>query len=612
MLPASPTKDTMSGTRQGDLTTMRGAAPEITLAELTVVAVGPEGAKSLPVRRGASVVVGRAHPSDLVVVDGSLSRQHARIHVSEGGDVEVFDLGSTNGTFVGGKRVARARIAIGDTVRLGDVTVLVQSGRGGEAPAGLEGYDRFVLGVEQEIVRAKSFGRPLALLMVTLPRDAKVQANEALAKLAAELRPVDRVGHYAARRAQILAPELGAEGAGGLAERLGRVVPSARVTWATYPEDGTTLDELLDVAREGRTPRRAVAQLADSPAMQKARAEVDRIAASELPVLLLGETGVGKEVLARRVHERSARRNGPFHAVSCAAVAPALLESALFGHERGAFTGAEKTTRGVFEVAQGGTLFLDEVGELTTAAQAALLRVLETRTVARVGSERSIAVDVRVVAATHRNLDAMVERGEFRQDLLFRLEGAAVAIPPLRARTAEIEPLARVFLDEANRQNGRATTGFDAEALAAMHSYAWPGNVRELRNAVARAVVVAEGDVITLADLPERVRKAAAAAGAGGPRYDAAPGPSPTMAPASPPMTAMPAMPGRPGMPAAPGDVGPRDFREHVKNETRALETALIVEALRAHGGNQTAAAKALNLPVRTLTHKMKELGIKR
>jgi transcriptional regulator with PAS, ATPase and Fis domain len=260
------------------------------------------------------------------------------------------------------------------------------------------------------------------------------------------------------------------------------VVPSARVTWATYPEDGTTLDELLDVAREGRTPRRAVAQLADSPAMQKARAEVDRIAASELPVLLLGETGVGKEVLARaRARAQRAAKMGLFHAVSCAAVAPALLESALFGHERGAFTGAEKTTRGVFEVAQGGTLFLDEVGELTTAAQAALLRVLETRTVARVGSERSIAVDVRVVAATHRNLDAMVERGEFRQDLLFRLEGAAVAIPPLRARTAEIEPLARVFLDEANRQNGRATTGFDAEALAAMHSYAWPGNVRELR-----------------------------------------------------------------------------------------------------------------------------------
>ena len=604
----------MSGPRrQGDLTTMRGASPEgLAPPELTVVAIGAEGSKVMPVRRGSGVVVGRAHPSDLVVVDGSLSRQHARIHVSEGGDVEVTDLGSTNGTFVGGRRIDRARIAVGDTVRLGDVTVLVQAGRGAQAPSGLEGYDRFVLGLEQEIVRAKSFGRPLALVMVRLPRDAKVFPHEAFAKLASELRPVDRMGHYGDRQAQILAPELALEGARALAARLTRAVPGVAVSLATYPEDGTTVDELVAVSREGRAPTRAPSPLAESPAMQKARAEVDRIAGSELPVLLLGETGVGKEVLARRVHDQSPRKTGPFHAVSCAAVAPALLESALFGHERGAFTGAEKTTRGVFEVASGGTLFLDEVGELSLAAQAALLRVLETRTVARVGSERAVAVDVRVVAATHRDLDAMVERGEFRQDLLFRLEGAAVAIPPLRARAAEIEPLARIFLDEANKQNSRATTGFAPDALSAMLSYAWPGNVRELRNAMARAVVVAEGDVITLGDLPERVRRAAAAAGAGvggvggaagafgAVRQEPLAGPGATMAPPG----AARAVPG--------GDAGPKDFREHVKNETRALETALIVEALRVCGGNQTAAAKALNLPVRTLTHKMKELGIKR
>jgi len=365
---------------------------------------------------------------------------------------------------------------------------------------------------------------------------------------------------------------------------IARAVPSAKVSVATFPEDGTTVDELVAASRDGVSGSRE-GPVADSAAMRKVRTEIDRLAASELPVLLLGETGVGKELLARRVHDRSARKSGPFHAVSCAAVAPALLESALFGHERGAFTGAEKTTRGVFELASGGTLFLDEVGELTSAAQAALLRVLETRAIVRVGSERPLAVDVRIVAATHRNLDAMVERGEFRQDLLFRLEGAAVAIPPLRARASEIEPLARAFLDESNRANGRACIGFDEEASHAMHAYPWPGNVRELRNAVARAVVVAERDRITLADLPERVRRASAVR-------------LPENASVPPPGL---------GVPSASAD-----FRERVKNETRALEVSLIEAALRTHGGNQTAAARALNLPIRTLSHKMKELGIKK
>ena len=575
--------------KQGDLTTLRGGADaELVEPELSVVVVHAEGAKTMPIARGGTVVVGRAHPADLVVVDGSLSRQHARVRVSSSGEVEVEDLGSTNGTFAGGKRVQRVRVAVGETVRLGDVTVLVQAGRGGPAPSGLEGYDRFILAVEQEIVRAKTFGRPAALLMVRLvpgpPGQPVATAHERFTRIAAELRPVDRMGLYAQGQIQILAPEVGPDAARNLAAMIARAVPSAKVSVATFPEDGTTVDELVAASRDGVSGSRE-GPVADSAAMRKVRTEIDRLAASELPVLLLGETGVGKELLARRVHDRSARKSGPFHAVSCAAVAPALLESALFGHERGAFTGAEKTTRGVFELASGGTLFLDEVGELTSAAQAALLRVLETRAIVRVGSERPLAVDVRIVAATHRDLDAMVERGEFRQDLLFRLEGAAVAIPPLRARASEIEPLARAFLDESNRANGRACVGFDEEASHAMHAYPWPGNVRELRNAVARAVVVAERDRITLADLPERVRRASAVR-------------LPANASVPPP-----------GLGVASGSA---DFRERVKNETRALEVSLIEEALRTHGGNQTAAARALNLPIRTLSHKMKELGIKK
>lgn len=579
--------------KQGDLTTLRGGdglGPQVPEPELSVVAVSTSGAKSMPIARGSSLVLGRAHPADLVVVDASLSRQHARISVSESGEVEVEDLGSTNGTFSGGKRVQRARILVGEAVRAGDVTVVVQPGRGAPSPSGIEGYDRFTQGLEQELLRAKTFARPVALVRVRVSKAAG-SSIERFAKVTALLRPVDRLGLYAASELHVLLPEAGAEAARALAQRLVAELPGASVDVACFPENGTSSDELVDAVRGGQAPRSREAGIVDSPAMREVRGQLARLAASELPVLLLGETGVGKELLARQVHEGSPRRKGPFQAVNCAAVAPALLESALFGHERGAFTGAEKTTRGVFELAHGGTLFLDEVGELSPPAQAALLRVLETRTLVRVGSEKPLAVDVRVVAATHRDLDAMVERGEFRQDLLYRLEGASLRIPPLRARLSEVLPLARLFLEEANRTNGRALPGFDAEAEAAFHAYPWPGNVRELKNAVARAAVIAEGERITLADLPERVRRAVG-------RADASLAPS--------------IAPGASAAPQAQArSADPIDFKERVRAETRALETQLIVDALRANGGNQTAAAKALGMPIRTLAHKMKELGIK-
>ena len=190
-----------------------------------------------------------------------------------------------------------------------------------------------------------------------------------------------------------------------------------------------------------------------SPAMQRLFGMVARLDGSLVPVMVHGETGVGKELVARAVHEGSRVAGGPFVPVNCGASPRELVASTLFGHKKGAFTGATDARKGAFGAASGGTLLLDEIGELPLDVQPALLRVLETRTIVRVGSERPIAVDVRIVAATHRDLDGMVTRGEFRQDLLFRLEGAAVQIPPLRARVSEIEALARVFLDEANRAN---------------------------------------------------------------------------------------------------------------------------------------------------------------
>jgi DNA-binding NtrC family response regulator len=263
-----------------------------------------------------------------------------------------------------------------------------------------------------------------------------------------------------------------------------------------------------------------------------------------------------------------------------------LVESVLFGHEQGSFTGADKASKGIFEQADGGTVFLDEVGELAAAAQAALLRVLETKRVTRVGGDREIAVDIRLIAATHRDLDAMVSAAQFREDLLYRLNTVTLRIPPLRERVDEIRPLAERFLKEARKQTGGDVKAFAPEALAALESYAWPGNVRELKNVIERAVALAEGKAIQVADLTERVR--------GGSRA--------TSATAAPPIAGAAA-----DLDADGGDVA-GDYREHV----RRYEAKLIVQALARANGNQTEAAKQLGLPLRTLVHKIQQYGIKK
>jgi DNA-binding NtrC family response regulator len=280
--------------------------------------------------------------------------------------------------------------------------------------------------------------------------------------------------------------------------------------------------------------------------------------------------------------------------VNCAAIPQSLVESVLFGHEKGAFTGAERQSKGVFEQASGGTLFLDEVGELPAGAQAALLRVLETKTLMRLGGDREITVDVRVVAATHRDLDAMCAEGAFRSDLYYRLQGLIITVPPLRERTDEIAPLAEAFLRDACRENGRDVRAFDEDAFAALLRWRWPGNVRELKNVVERGVVVARGDRITLEDLPEAIRAMSVSA-----RGSVMPGAMLAAMPAPAPMAPV----------EANADV---DYKDRLKNEMQRYERELIVGALAAAGGNVTSAAQALRIPVRTLTHKMQSLGIKK
>jgi two-component system NtrC family response regulator len=238
-----------------------------------------------------------------------------------------------------------------------------------------------------------------------------------------------------------------------------------------------------------------------APEMVKVARTIERVANTNVSVMLLGASGTGKELLARGLHEASDRRGGAFVAINCAAIPENLLESELFGHEKGAFTGAVKTTEGKIELAAGGTLFLDEVGDIPLPLQVKLLRFLQERVIERIGSRKSIAVDTRIVCATHQNLEAMIAEGRFREDLFYRLAEIVVKIPSLAERPGDAALLAKAFLARFAREMNPAVKGFAPDALAAIDAWPWPGNVRELENRVKRAVIMADGKLIGAEDL---------------------------------------------------------------------------------------------------------------
>jgi two-component system response regulator AtoC len=252
--------------------------------------------------------------------------------------------------------------------------------------------------------------------------------------------------------------------------------------------------------------------IGQSSAMQDVFAVVQQVAPTRASVLLQGESGTGKELIARAIHHLSPRARQPMVVVHCAALAPTLLESELFGHEKGAFTGAHERRIGRFEQAQGGTLFLDEIGEIDASVQIKLLRFLGERTFERVGSNKTLTADVRLVTATNRNLEELVKTGRFREDLFFRLHVVEVVLPPLRERTGDIPLLAKSFLDEFSQDNNKPVADFTADALEMLMSYSWPGNVRELRTAIEHAVVLCRGERISARDLPASIRSGSAAA----------------------------------------------------------------------------------------------------
>jgi two-component system, NtrC family, response regulator len=241
--------------------------------------------------------------------------------------------------------------------------------------------------------------------------------------------------------------------------------------------------------------------IAASPEMLKVCRMVEKVAPADVTTMLLGESGTGKEVVARAIHNLSNRRDYRFVAINCAAIPENLLESELFGYEKGAFTGAAKQTRGKIEYADGGTLFLDEVGDLPMALQAKLLRFLQERVIERVGGREEIPVDVRVVCATHQDLQALIAENAFREDLFYRISEMTITIPPLRERSGDAHLLARVFLERFAREQGRPVKGFTPEALNAIEAHTWPGNVRELENRIKRAVVMADGGQVSGEDM---------------------------------------------------------------------------------------------------------------
>jgi DNA-binding NtrC family response regulator len=344
-----------------------------------------------------------------------------------------------------------------------------------------------------------------------------------------------------------------------------------------------------------------------SQAAQRVLDFVNRVGPSDATILLGGESGSGKEMVARAIHRASRRSKGPCVAVNCAALTESLIESELFGHEKGAFTGATERKAGRFEMADRGTLFLDEVGELPLALQTKFLRVLEERRFERVGGQKSIEVDVRVVAATNRDLADMVKRGTFREDLYYRLSVIHIEVPPLRERLDDVPLLAEHFLARFKHQAARRVSGFSREATDAMTRYAWPGNVRELRNAVERAIVLGDRELIQPQDLPPQLHAAA-----GLPRMRNSPPTPPlgsSMSTAVAPLApAAPVAPAPPTAPIAPVIVAPA---APVKARSlRELEKEGILAALAATNGNKAQAAALLEIDRSTLYKKLKDYEI--
>ena len=383
--------------------------------------------------------------------------------------------------------------------------------------------------------------------------------------------------------------------------RITESVEAVKMGAFDYIEKGADQDYILQVVRKAvrsyeldqKSPRGILGQvpvemgrfglIGSSPALTGTFQLIEKVADTPSTVLITGESGTGKELVARALHENSSRKAQPFIKINCAAIPKTLMESELFGYEKGAFTGAVSSKPGRFELASGGTLFLDEIGELPLEMQVKLLRVLQESEFERVGGIKTIKVDVRVIAATNRDLQKEVAQGNFREELYYRLNVVPISLPPLRERQSDIPLLVAHFINKFNERLRKAVSGLEPDALGALLSYPFPGNIRELENVLERTVLLCEGPVISLRDLPGELQAGAGAQGQAPPS-----GPIPVRAP-----------------------VSASSLKDIVRQETERVERELIIQALAETSGNVTQAARQLRISRKSLQNKMKEFGLR-
>lgn len=595
-------------------------------------------------RRG-ELLIGRAPDVSLRLSDSSASRQHARIDVG-GDDVWISDLGSRNGTRINGEILTETRMLLtGDVISICTATLVFQ--RDSRVSAIRPFFDAMQLRqrLREEADRAQRYGRHLSLICLHCLSSGALQRSGVVNALQGLLRTMDVAAWIGTSSLMVMLPELDAAAASAQGQRFYRaLIPlgiDMRMGVVSLPADGTDVESLLTACQSAATTAStpgvvvsveqtaSILEVGDQrvvlvdPAMKRIYALVEKLAKTEFPVLIGGETGVGKEAAARTLHHLSARKEQPLLVLNCAAFSDTLAESELFGHERGAFSGAVNSKQGLLESASGGTIILDEVGEMSLTIQAKLLRVLEANKLRRVGDVRERSIDVRVVAVTNRDLQAEVQAGRFRQDLYFRLSAARVTLPSLRDRPRELPVLARMLLEEACDQCGRAPMEITPAAMHRMLSYRWPGNVRELRNLMHFVSAAVEESQLQLAHIEDYLQSApltpsdtsqSARGCVGAPRSlipEAVLTPEQSGIAASSPerVTVAPSkVPAE--VSASEASAGGRRTFRPIEQEIRELERRRMLEALASCGGVQVRAAELLAMPARTFTAKMKQYNI--
>ncbi len=516
------------------------------------------------------MVLGRDRACAVALLDSGVSRQHAVLWRDELGRVNLRDLESRNGSFVNGLPVREALLAAGDEIRLGgSVFLFGDEGKGAGTAAGRtivqSGDTRWLSRAQRE--KAEQQGRTARELEALLAISTALQGERGVAPVARRLLEAlqsalpgrafaialyfDGLGEAPWSMAlegeapefdgALLEKVIGGEQAAAWDAVLAAPVVAAGKAFGILWAEGAAYDDAhlrlagaagvmaglaLQAARSWEEAEAETARLrqqlvarhdmvGDSAPMQAVYRFVARVAPLPTTVLILGESGTGKELVAQAIHRNSPRANQPFVAINCASLSDNLLESELFGHEKGAFTGAVAQKRGKLEVANGGTVFLDELGEMPINTQAKLLRVLQQREMERLGGTRVIPLDIRVIAATNVDMPAAVKERRFREDLYYRLNVVSVEMPPLRKRLADVPLLASYFVARFAQQMGRRMDGVSPEARACLLRYDWPGNVRELKNALERAVVMGVSEQVLPEDLPEALLERAAPPAAG-------------------------------------------------------------------------------------------------